>query len=267
MSGYADNYQSFSGGAGYSRGRGRDNDSRGGGGYGGGGRAPTALPTEPPFTAYVGNLPSDCLQGDLDTIFSTLSDQIRGIRLVRDRETDIFKGFCYVEFADQDALREALELDNALFEGKNLRVNVAEGKKKDGRGGFRGGQRGRGGPPRGGYREEGGFGGDYRRGGDRGAPRGGEDYRGGRDDYRGSRGGRGGAGNRDRGGYERERTGRPDDFKEPDAEDLARRPRLNLAKRSVKDPVNQLASDIQRSSIFGSGKPREEAAKKEGPEN
>ncbi len=50
------------------------------------------------------------------------------------------------------------------------------------------------------------------------------------------------------------------------AEDLARRPRLNLTKRTVKDPVNQLASDVQRSSIFGSGKPREEA-KKEAPDN
>merc|ERR1711990_489158 len=114
--------------------------------YGGGrrGRQPKPVPTEPPFTAYVGNLPSHLVQGDIDAIFG--EQKIKSVRMVRDRETATFKGYVYVEFEDQNSLEEALRFDGAQIEGsQRIRVDIAE-QKKDRNGGGRGGaQGGRGG--------------------------------------------------------------------------------------------------------------------------
>lgn len=88
------------------------------------------LPTESPYLAFVGNLPQGIVQGDVKKIFP--NQYVKHVRLVNDKDTDLFKGFCYVEFETLDDLKDALELDGriSLDEADNpLRIDVAEQKK------------------------------------------------------------------------------------------------------------------------------------------
>lgn len=244
-------------------GNGRDN--RPGGYYG---RPEKQMPTEPPFTAFVGNLPDTTVQGDIDMMFKEM--KVRNARLVRDRETDKFKGFCYVEFEDLDSLERALQYNGALYGDTKLRVDIAEGRR-DAAGASAGGRSQRGGGGRGfhqrqddGRRGDMGFynqnkGGDQRyynqdrgRGGYvRGPPSANDGYGGDRQSYH-SRGRNFRDG--DDGGS------LPPPEPEPPTSDSSGggRKRLVLQPRSVDLPVNQLAETLSRSKIFGSGKPRDE---------
>lgn len=124
-----------------------------GGGYNGD-RPPKQLPTEPPYIAFVGNLPQGVLQGDVMQIFQDFD--VKSVRIVKDKETDKFKGFCYVEFETLEQLKEALLLDGRIkLEDAPglLRIDIAEQRN---RGGGFGGRGGRGGGGGGGFSQRGG---------------------------------------------------------------------------------------------------------------
>ena len=68
------------GGGGGGRDYGGGGGGYGGGGYGGGGgrsQGHRPLPTEAPFTAYVGNLPNGVVQGDVQKIFDSMDVSIK----------------------------------------------------------------------------------------------------------------------------------------------------------------------------------------------
>ncbi|KAF2706060.1 hypothetical protein K504DRAFT_471472 [Pleomassaria siparia CBS 279.74] len=122
------------GGAGYGSG-GRTFGSAGGfssgGGFGpsGGGFARDALPlpTKPPYTAHLGNLSFDATEGDIGDFFGDC--QVTNVRIVEDKLEMKPKGFGYVEFGSLDGLKKALELSGTQFQGRNIRVSVAEPPK------------------------------------------------------------------------------------------------------------------------------------------
>lgn len=66
------------------------------------------------------------------------------MRLVHDKETDMFKGFGYVEFVTLEHLTKAIQME-VYIEGQKIKIDVASGKRNE-RSGFdrsnRGGGRG-----------------------------------------------------------------------------------------------------------------------------
>ncbi|CCM04697.1 uncharacterized protein FIBRA_06883 [Fibroporia radiculosa] len=91
------------------------------------------LPTEPPFTAFIGNLAFDLTETELEDFFNAAT--IKSVKIIRDRD-DKPKGFGYIEFTDLDSLKEALNKTNSNLAGRAIRVSVAEPPKE--RSGFGG---------------------------------------------------------------------------------------------------------------------------------
>ncbi|XP_002001168.3 hyphally regulated cell wall protein 1 [Drosophila mojavensis] len=104
------------------------------------------VPTDPPYIAFVGNLPKGLVQGDVMKIFDDF--EVKSVRLIKDRETDEFKGYGYVEFTTLDQLKRALsrngriKLDNL---SAPLRIDIADHRRQGGNGGANSGGGGGGG--------------------------------------------------------------------------------------------------------------------------
>ncbi|KAI0313177.1 hypothetical protein OF83DRAFT_1142553 [Amylostereum chailletii] len=92
------------------------------------------LPTQPPYTAFIGNMAFDLTEADLEGFFSGLT--VKSAKVIKDRD-DRPKGFGYVEFGELDDLKKALEKSGDSLSGRTIRVSVAEPPKE--RSGFGGG--------------------------------------------------------------------------------------------------------------------------------
>ncbi|OCL05637.1 hypothetical protein AOQ84DRAFT_379413 [Glonium stellatum] len=85
------------------------------------------LPTKPPYTAHLGNLSFDATEGDINDFFGGC--EVTNVRIVEDKMERKPKGFGYVEFASLDGLKKALDLGGTQFQGRNIRISVAEPPK------------------------------------------------------------------------------------------------------------------------------------------
>jgi len=88
---------------------------------------------------YVGNLPYDTGEQDLQSLFSG-AGSVESVSVMRDMATGRARGFAFVEMAsDEDAQNAITTLNNYSLGGRNLTVNEARPKVAGGGGGFGGG--------------------------------------------------------------------------------------------------------------------------------
>ncbi len=94
---------------------------------------------------YVGNLSYDVTTESLRTCFAECGT-VTDTHVVTDRETGRARGFGFVTMATEAEANHAIaQLNNAMFEGRPLKVNMAEARPARGGGGGGGGGGGRGG--------------------------------------------------------------------------------------------------------------------------
>jgi cold-inducible RNA-binding protein len=75
---------------------------------------------------YVGNLPYETSEADLQTLFEG-AGAVSTVSIVRDRATGQPRGFAFVEMSDTEGARKAIaELDRRQLGGRSLTVNEAK---------------------------------------------------------------------------------------------------------------------------------------------
>ncbi|KAF8802416.1 hypothetical protein BYT27DRAFT_7196601 [Phlegmacium glaucopus] len=91
------------------------------------------IPTQPPYTAFVGNLAFDLTENELEQFFTGI--KTKSVKIIKSKDEKP-KGFGYIEFEDVDGLKDALLKTGSNFSGRTIRVSVAEPPKE--RSGFGG---------------------------------------------------------------------------------------------------------------------------------
>jgi RNA recognition motif-containing protein len=75
---------------------------------------------------YVGNLPYETTESDLQTLFEG-TGQVSTVNIIRDRVTGQARGFAFVEMSDAESAQRAIsELDKHQYGGRSLTVNEAK---------------------------------------------------------------------------------------------------------------------------------------------
>ena len=82
------------------------------------------LPTQPPYTAHIGNLAFELTEKEIEDYFEGCT--VISVRIMKDRMDNRPKGFGYVEFEDLESLKKALTLADGQLAGRTIRISVAE---------------------------------------------------------------------------------------------------------------------------------------------
>lgn len=88
---------------------------------------------------YVGNLSYDVTSDGLRSQFAECGE-VTDLHVMMDRETGRARGFAFVTMkSDAEASNAVSQLNGAMYEGRAMRVNVAEERPRSGGGGGGGG--------------------------------------------------------------------------------------------------------------------------------
>lgn len=91
---------------------------------------------------YVGNLPFSASEDEIKQHFSQCGEIVE-FNLIVDKETGRKKGFGFITYVDQQSAEKAIKMNGSAYEGRNIKVNLAQDKREGGRGGNGGGRGGR----------------------------------------------------------------------------------------------------------------------------
>ncbi|KAI0145890.1 hypothetical protein F4776DRAFT_382151 [Hypoxylon sp. NC0597] len=89
---------------------------------------PAQLPTKPPYTAHLGNLSYEATTESVTDFFEGCD--ITSVRIIEDRIEQRPKGFAYAEFANVEGLKKALTLDGTSFQGRTIKIKIADPPKE-----------------------------------------------------------------------------------------------------------------------------------------
>ena len=83
---------------------------------------------------YVGNLPFHATEDLIQQHFAT-TGEVTSVQLMLDKMSGQSRGFCFVEMATAEAAQKAINnLNGQDFEGRSLRVDIAQERPKRGHG-------------------------------------------------------------------------------------------------------------------------------------
>ncbi|PON57869.1 Splicing factor-like protein [Parasponia andersonii] len=117
------------------------------------------------YRCFVGGLAWATDSQSLEQAFAQFGEIVES-KIINDRETGRSRGFGFVTFSNEKAMRDAIEgMNGQNLDGRNITVNEAQSRGSGGGGGGGYSRGGGGGGGYGGGRREGGGGGGYSRGG------------------------------------------------------------------------------------------------------
>jgi len=93
---------------------------------------------DPPFTAYIANLPYDVDEQAVEEVFRNARLKIKDVRLMKE-EGGRLRGYGYADFEDRQSLIDVLTMTDLAVNNRKIRIDLATSAGKDGKSGFGGG--------------------------------------------------------------------------------------------------------------------------------